>query len=134
MLERLMGNQSQTNQGDSKWSHVDLIKYLVGVWADVPERDRQRLKNTAICPSTTSSAESGKQSEQKYRVSALYEPTESLHRLGLPTLQWPGTYLPESKEGRLLRTLGLRDAPSYMDLVNIIATAGQAKNSLTDEK
>ncbi|KAL8897550.1 MAG: hypothetical protein Q9207_007161 [Kuettlingeria erythrocarpa] len=129
VLERLMGGPSQTNQADSKWSHVDLIKYLVGVWADVPERDRQRLKSTPICPSTSSSAGSGKQSEQKYRVSALYEPTESLHRLGLPTLQWPGTYLPESKEGRLLRTLGLRDAPSYIDLVNIIATAGQAKNS-----
>lgn len=121
-----MGGPSQTDKADSKWSHVDLIKYLVGVWADVPERDRQRLRSTPICPSTTSSGKSG---EQKYQVSALYEPTESLHQLGLPILQWPGTYLPGSKEGRLLRTLGLRDAPPYTDLVNIIATAGQAKNS-----
>ncbi|KAL8750336.1 MAG: hypothetical protein Q9184_006457, partial [Pyrenodesmia sp. 2 TL-2023] len=126
VLDRLMGGPSQTDKADSKWSHVDLIKYLVGVWADVPERDRQRLKSTPICPSTSSSGKSG---EQKYLVSALYEPTQSLHQLGLSTLQWPGTYHPGSKEGRLLRTLGLRDAPSYTDLVDIIATAGQAKNS-----
>ncbi|KAL8922570.1 MAG: hypothetical protein Q9208_005073 [Pyrenodesmia sp. 3 TL-2023] len=125
VLERLMGGSSQTDKADSKWSHVDLIKYLVGVWADVPERDRERLKRTPICPSTTSS---GQADEQKYQVSALYEPTEALHQLGLPTLQWPGPYIPGSKEGRLLRILGLRDAPPYTDLVNIIATAGQAKN------
>ncbi|KAL9601887.1 MAG: hypothetical protein Q9219_002240 [cf. Caloplaca sp. 3 TL-2023] len=122
VLDRLMGGSNQADKPGSKWSHVDLIKYLVAVWADVPERDRTRLRNTSICPSRE------KPDEQLFRVSDLYEPSDPLRRLGLPTLQWPGTYLPESREGKLLRTLGLRDAPTYTDLVHIIATAGQSAN------
>ncbi|KAL8834763.1 MAG: hypothetical protein Q9170_003612 [Blastenia crenularia] len=129
VLERLMGGSTYVDIGSSKWSHVDLIKYLVSVWADVPERDRKRLRSTPICPVEASSGKP----EERFCVADLYEPNESLRRLGLPTLQWPGTYFPESREGKLLRTLGLRDAPSYTNLINIIATASRnADTSLRD--
>ncbi|KAL8646683.1 MAG: hypothetical protein Q9210_005996 [Variospora velana] len=126
VLERLMGSSSEPRGMGSRWSHVDLIKYLVSVWPDVPERDRQRLKGTPICPSEKSS---GKPTDEKFQVANLYEPSDSLRRLGLPTLQWPGTYHPESKEGKLLCTLGLRDAPPYSELVQIIAAAGQSRDT-----
>ncbi|KAL8771283.1 MAG: hypothetical protein Q9209_003188 [Squamulea sp. 1 TL-2023] len=120
VFDRLMSGSSQ------QWSHVDLIKYLASVWDDVPNRDRERLKSTPICPAE---ALDGKPAQQRYRISELYEPSDALRRLGLPILQWPGEYSPRSKEARLLATLGLRDAPPYTDLVNIIATAGQSANS-----
>ncbi|KAL9028350.1 MAG: hypothetical protein Q9196_003268 [Gyalolechia fulgens] len=126
VLERLMGGSTQNDKPGSKWSHVDLVKYLVSVWTDVPERDRKRLRSTPICPVETSS---GKPAEQRFCVPDLYEPNDSLRRLGLPTLQWPGTYIPESREGKLLRTLGLRDAPTYTNLISIIAMAGRSSNT-----
>ncbi|KAL8855220.1 MAG: hypothetical protein Q9221_000126 [Calogaya cf. arnoldii] len=120
VFDRLMSGSSQ------KWSHVDLIKYLASVWDDVPTRDRERLKSTPVCPAELLE---GKPSEQRYRISELYEPSDSLRRLGLPILQWPSNYNAQTKEAKLLAILGLRDAPSYIDLVNIIATAGQSANS-----
>lgn len=121
-----MGGMTRDDKADSKWSHVDLIKYLVSVWPDVPERDRVRLRNTPICSAESSA---GKGSEQRFCIPELYEPNDSLRRLGLPILQWPGTYAPESREGKLLRVLGLRDAPRYADLISIIAMAGQSANT-----
>ncbi|KAL8995170.1 MAG: hypothetical protein Q9169_005055, partial [Polycauliona sp. 2 TL-2023] len=119
VFERLMSGSSQ------QWNHVDLIMYLASVWEDVPTRDRARLKSTPVCPAESSG---GKPSEQRYRISELYEPNDSLRRLGLPLLQWPSSYNSQSKEAKLLRQLGLRDAPPYMDLINVIATAGKAAN------
>ena len=118
-----MGGSSQTGGSDVKWSHVDLIKYLVSVWPDVPKQDRERLQDTPVCPSEEAL------SDQLFRISDLYEPSEALRRLGLRTLRWPGVYTPGSKEGRLLAALGLRNAPPCDDLIQIIANAGQSKNS-----
>lgn len=116
VFDRLMSGSSR------HWSHVDLIKYLVSVWDDVPSRDRERLMSTPVCPAEVVT---GKPSGERYRISELYEPNDALRRLGLPILQWPGGYNPGGKEAKLLHTLGLRDAPPYTELVSIIATAGQ---------
>ncbi|KAL8702736.1 MAG: hypothetical protein Q9201_004089 [Fulgogasparrea decipioides] len=125
VFERLVNSTSQGAKPGVKWSHVDLIKYLVSVWADVPKGDRERLKQTPVCPAEVSKGEA---SERVFRISELYEPSDSLRRLGLRTLQWPGHFSPESREGKLLQSLGLRNAPPYADLINIIATASQSKN------
>ncbi|KAI4109477.1 MAG: hypothetical protein L6R37_000452 [Teloschistes peruensis] len=126
VFDRLMGGASQGEKATTKWSHVDLVKYLVSVWTDVPERDRERLRSTPICPAE---GLQGTWSDQLFRISELYEPSDPLRRLGLRTLQWPGAYSADSREGKLLRSLGLRDAPPYTDLVNIIAAAGESKNT-----
>ncbi|KAL8800711.1 MAG: hypothetical protein Q9182_004983 [Xanthomendoza sp. 2 TL-2023] len=124
VFDRLMSGSSQ------QWSHVDLIKYLASVWDDVPARDRERLKSTPVCPAE---GLDGKPTQGRFQISELYEPNDALRRLGLPILQWPREYEPRSKEAKLLRILGLRDAPPYADLVNIIATAGKsADNSLRE--
>lgn len=124
VFDRLMSGSSQ------QWSHVDLIKYLASVWDDVPTQDRERLKITPVCPAELSD---GKPSEYRYRISELHEPSDSLRRLGLPILQWPSDYNVQSKEAKLLGTLGLRDAPPYNELINIIATAGQSANTSLQE-
>lgn len=108
------------DQGTSKWSHVDLIKYLASVQSDIPLDDIKRLQTTPICLADKSSSSL---SQQRYLVSELFEPDDSLRRLQLPIIQWPGIYRSSSAEGRFLSFLGLRAAPSYLELVRIMATA-----------
>jgi hypothetical protein len=110
---------SSSGEPAAKWSHVDLIKYLSSVRSDIPSGDIKRLQTTRIC---LAEGHSDKSSE-RYLVSDLYEPDESLRRLKLPILQWPGIYNPSSPEGRFLSFLGLRTAPTYLELVGIMAKA-----------
>ncbi|KAL8670569.1 MAG: hypothetical protein Q9168_004897, partial [Polycauliona sp. 1 TL-2023] len=119
VFDRLMSGSSQ------QWSHEELIRYLASVWNDVPTRDRERLNSTPICPAEPSG---GKPLGQLYRISELYEPNDSLRRLGLPILRWSSKYNAQGKEAELLGRLGLRHAPPYTDLINLIATAGQSAN------
>lgn len=120
----------ELNGAAKKWSHVDLIKYLTSVRNDIPLKDIKRLRETPICPAES---EPMKNSTKLYLISELFEPDEVLRRLKLPILHWPGIFRPGSPEGRFLNFLGLRSAPNYMDLVNIMSTASLAKNwSLRD--
>ena len=123
VFDRLMNTsntKSPAPNASAKWSHVDLIKYLASVRSDIPTADINRLRSTKICPAET---ESLQPSSERYLVSDLYQPEQSLRRLKLRTLQWPGVYRPESAEGKLLAFLGLRTHPSYQDLIHIISHA-----------
>jgi len=125
VFERLMATSSRTDEkaavATGRWSHVDLIKYLASVRSDIPSGDIKRLKSTKICPIET---DSNTGSDQRYLISDIFEPSESLRGLQLPILQWPGLYRAESAEGKFLASLGLRAAPSYMELISIMAKAG----------
>lgn len=105
-------------QGTGKWSHVDLIKYLASVQNDIPPNDIERLRTTPICLTETTLFNS---SQQRYLVSDLFEPEESVRRLQLPIIQWPGIYQSSSSEGKFLNFLGLRAAPSYLELIKIMS-------------
>lgn len=105
-----------------KWSHADLIKYLASVRADIPPADIVRLRSTRICPAET---ESLQPTQELYLVSELFEPDQMLRKLRLRTLQWPGVYRPGSPEGRFLTYLGLRNAPSATDLIEIMAKSAK---------
>lgn len=124
-------NETQIPSSAKKWSHVDLIKYLASVQDDIPSADIKRLKFMKICPAETEALQA---SSERYQVSELFEPDQALRRLKLRTLQWPGVFRPESAEGKFLtQKLGLRAAPSYMDLVEIMGTAAIAQDfSLRD--
>lgn len=104
-------------QAAGKWSHVDLIKYLSSVHSDIPSVDIKRLQTTRICVAEGDSAKAS----ERYLVSDLFEPDESLRLLKLPILQWPGDYNSSSPQGRFLTSLGLRAFPTYLELVNIMA-------------
>ncbi len=120
LIDAAPSPKTQIPASSSKWSHVDLIKYLASVKDDIPSADITRLRSMRICPAETESLQPTK---ERYLVSELFEPDQAIRQLKLRTLQWPGIYRPESNEGRFLTFLGLRAAPSYEDLVKTIFTA-----------
>ena len=122
LIDTAPSSKTQIPASSSKWSHVDLIKYLASVKDDIPSADIIRLRSMKICPAETESLQPTK---ERYLVSELFEPDQAIRRLKLRTLQWPGIYRPESNEGRFLTFLGLRAAPSYDDLVKLISTAAE---------
>lgn len=111
LVDRTPDSKTQIPTSSSKWSHVDLIKYLASVRNDIPPADINRLKSMKICPAET---ESLQPTQERYLVSELLEPDQALRRLRLRTMQWPGIYRPESNEGRFLTFLGLRSAPAIL--------------------
>ena len=126
VFDRLMSDpQTSTVAGaesGSKWSHVDLIRYLASVRDDIPADDIKKLRNTAICPAEKDHDPSSP-SSQRYKFSNLYAPSEAVRGLHLPILQWPGVYRSGSSEGKFLNHLGLRTAPGVPELVDIMAKA-----------
>ena len=124
IFDRLVDTATTTKThipaSSARWSHVDLIKYLSSVRNDIPAADINRLKNMKICPAETEALQA---TSERYLVSDLFEPDPSLRQLKIRTLHWPGTYRPDSAEGRFLTSLGLRQAPSYIDLMKIMSKA-----------
>lgn len=112
--------QTQIPASSGKWSHVDLIKYLASVQTDIPAADIKRLRTMRLCPAEK---EALQPSADRYQASELFEPDQALRRLKLRTMHWPGTYRPDSQEGKFLRVLGLRPYPDYTDLIQIMSSA-----------
>ncbi|CUS09309.1 unnamed protein product [Tuber aestivum] len=117
VFERLMSENA--TQGRTKWSHLDLIRYLASVWNDIPKDDITKLKSKAICKAETSDPQS---QQRLYKVSHLYEPDDQLRKLGLPILYWPN-WKAGSVEGRFLASLGLKRYPSAQDVLTIAAVS-----------
>ncbi|KAI1438811.1 hypothetical protein GGR50DRAFT_302175 [Xylaria sp. CBS 124048] len=114
--------------GQTKWSHVELIKYLASVRDDIPSEDMKRLKESRFCTAEAGPAgkEFSQESLQLYKVSELFEPNRLFRPLELKILQWPGGILSRgSPEGRFLAALGLRAYPSAPELVELMASANQ---------
>lgn len=122
VFERLMAKSTTPAAEEGKWSHVDLIKYLLSVKDDIPPEDIKRLRQTPICPAETQSADQVNKGKL-FRLCDLYEPDDAIRKLGLPVLQWPGQYRANTPEGRFLRMLGLQTFPGVPELVNILAHA-----------
>ena len=123
VFDRLMAKStSPAAAEEGKWSHVDLIKYLVSVKEDIPGEDIKRLRNTPICTAETKSSDQANKGKL-YRACELYEPSDAIRRLGLPVLHWPGQYRPGGPEARFLKMLGLQPHPTVEDLVSILAKA-----------
>ncbi|CAK4029887.1 Hypothetical predicted protein [Lecanosticta acicola] len=122
VFERLMAKSATPAVEEGKWSHVDLIKYLVSVKDDIPPEDVKRLRQTPICPAEKQSGDQVN-AGKLFRPCDLYEPDDAIRRLGLPVLQWPGQYRSNTAEGRFLRMLGLQTHPGIPELVNILAHA-----------
>jgi hypothetical protein len=115
-----------SSEGQQKWSHVELIKYLASVREDIPGDDLAKLKQTRFCPAEAGpkGMESTKATEKLYKISELFEPKDALRALKLPVLQWPGppgSYRPGSQEARFLSSLGLRPYPSVPELVELMS-------------
>ena len=128
IFERLLNvYESKEMPEGGKWSHVDLIRYLASVREDIPLADIKRLRETPICPAEVG-RDPHKGSSERYVVSDLYEPMDTLRSLNLPILQWPGIYRPGSIEGKFLGLLGLRAKPGVPELVDIMARSAAEGN------
>ncbi|RYP25885.1 hypothetical protein DL768_011649 [Monosporascus sp. mg162] len=115
--------------GKAKWSHVELIKYLASVRADIPSDDLRKLKESRICPAEAGppGQASKEGTSQLYKVSELFEPKPALRQLKLRILQWPaGGLRPGSAEGKFLTALGLRPYPTVPELVDMMASSDPA--------
>ncbi|THZ73626.1 hypothetical protein D6C84_09629 [Aureobasidium pullulans] len=131
VFERLMAKSSGAAEG--KWSHVDLIKYLVSVQTDIPSADYDKLRKTPICPAEVQG--DAKPIEGKlFKVADLYEPLPVLRELGLPLLQWPGEFRKASPESKFLSVLGLKAYPGVQDLIPIMTKAAAEGDSRLYEK
>ncbi|KAM0713568.1 hypothetical protein Q7P37_010530 [Cladosporium fusiforme] len=123
VFDRLMAKSATgAAAGEARWSHHDLVKYLVSVKDDIPAEDIKRLRNTPICPAEPLSGDQVDKGKL-YRLDELFEPSDEIRRLALPVIQWPGQWKPASPEGRFLRTLGLLEYPDVPMLVNILNEA-----------
>ena len=125
IFTRLLNPAAET--GHRKWSHVELVKYLASVQADIPSDDFRKLRKSRFCPAEggPKGMESTQPTDALYKVSELFEPKDSLRVLGLPLLQWPeppGSYRATGTEGRFLSELGLRAYPAVPELVNMMAS------------
>lgn len=132
---RLLSDTDSVDKSGSprrKWSHVDLIKYLASVKDDIPPSDIVRLRDAKFCTSESEYTNSGQQ--RRYKISELFEPKESLRKLGLPMIQWPGRFQPNGTEGKFLTMLGLRSYPSALELIEIMAKAAAENNNLVHTK
>lgn len=130
IFSRLLNPSPEEGSGQAKWSHVELIKYLGSVRADIPNDDLRKLKESRICPAEAGppGEESSKASTQLYKVSELFEPKAALRSLDVKILQWPGTnggYRPSSVEGKFLATLGLRPHPTVPELVEMMSSSNE---------
>lgn len=128
LIFRRLLNPSAEDAGKAKWSHVELIKYLASVQADIPSDDLRKLKESRFCPAEAGPTgdESSKSSSQLYKVSELFEPNAALRPLEVRILQWPLLYRPNSTEGKFLSGLGLRAYPSAPELVEMMSSPSQA--------
>ena len=118
--------------GGKGWSHVELIKYLASVGSDIHDADMKKLSESKICPAEAgpNDAQSSEATTQLYKVDELFEPKDSLRLLGLRCLRWPGppgSYMPNSAEGRFLTALGLRPFPDVPELVDMMCSTDQGK-------
>lgn len=128
VFDRLMANSTAEKDGtESKWSHVDLIKYLISVRDDIPPDDIKKLRKTPICPIEQPGSSKG--SVQKYKLDEIYEPTPELRELGLPLLYWPFPLPRAGMEAKFLLHLGLKQCPSVPVLVNTMVSAAKAGNA-----
>ena len=131
IFERLLDISTGESSSDQRrWSHVDLIRYLASVQDDIPRGDIKRLKNASICNAET--AEGAKPSKrERYRISELFEPKDSLRHLRLPIIEWPGKYQASSTEGKFLSMMGLKSHPSAPELIQLMPNSANRERLMS---
>ncbi|KAK2748107.1 hypothetical protein FQN57_001230 [Myotisia sp. PD_48] len=131
IFERLLNTESDENTSaagaKSKWSYVELVRYLTSVRHDIPDQDLLKLRQAKIC--TAEIKTNGSTSSQRYRVDQLFEPKDPIRELGFPILHWPGKYPWGTQEALFLTSLGLKAVPTSEDMLGCMAGAAAAKDT-----
>lgn len=99
-----------------KWSHVDLLKYLISVREDIPSEDMKKLRNAALWKAEP------RTSTTMYRANQLYAPSAAHRTLQLPVFWWPGEWTENGSQFHFLNKLGLQMYPSADTLFKLAAS------------
>ncbi|KAG8813685.1 hypothetical protein FRC17_001463 [Serendipita sp. 399] len=125
------------------WTIPQLVKYLAGVKDTLTKEEIERLRQTtafakeelpatdaetsdtksvATVPGTAAST-TPTQRRVRYKIGALYEPTDAMRQLGLPVLDWGHNpkWRSNSDEAKFLFFLGLQRYPPLQDLLKLAA-------------
>ncbi|KAF9371790.1 hypothetical protein CPB97_001717, partial [Podila verticillata] len=125
------------------WDHMQLVKYLTSVRDTLSSGEIKRLKATSIFPredlskpptpppkdseSPTSSTPPPPVPVRRYAANTLYVPSGVLADLGLPVIEWKGSWRATSNEAKLLLELGLLTHPS-LDVILGLASLPTEKD------
>ncbi|CAJ0849192.1 15951_t:CDS:10, partial [Entrophospora sp. SA101] len=93
------------------WDHMELIKYLASI--DLEYDDIEKLKTSVIWP-----IEFGNKT-QKFTAKELYAPLPKLIELRLPIIKWKGRFYKNTKEGKFILKLGLREYPPLDEILKL---------------
>lgn len=120
-----MRNRDPNSQGEkAPWNHVDLIRYFASVMDELPQKDLDRLRDTAFLPGEGVPVKNG----QMFKASDLYAPDQAILSMGLVQIKLPFEFKPNVREGVLLLRLGLKQWPEPTDIANILHRAGQSND------
>ncbi|KAF2667215.1 hypothetical protein BT63DRAFT_375697 [Microthyrium microscopicum] len=125
VFERLLHNNAD---GENKWSIKDLIQYLVTVETEIPKKDIELLKTTAIAKVEINHSQENNRPAGLVPLHRLYAPLDANRNLGLPVLLWQGHFAPMSREGRFMKQLGLKTHPQASDVIDIMVAAAKSKD------
>ncbi|KAI0077558.1 hypothetical protein K474DRAFT_1750473 [Panus rudis PR-1116 ss-1] len=114
------------------WSTSELVKYLVGVQSTLSSEELQRLSLTAAFPKEGQSDVKDNGKITRYKASDLYEPVDSMRKLGLPVLDWGirTKWRGNSDEARFLYKLGLRRYPDLDKILSLASGVDEAVRPL----
>ncbi|CAJ0854284.1 11473_t:CDS:10 [Entrophospora sp. SA101] len=97
------------------WDHMELIKYLTSI--DLGCDDIEKLETSVIWP-----IESGNET-QKFTAKELYAPLPKLIELELPIIKWKGRFYKNTKEGKFILKLGLREYPPLDEILKLASNS-----------
>ncbi|RWA08173.1 hypothetical protein EKO27_g6931 [Xylaria grammica] len=98
------------------------ISYLIDSLQALSNVDCEIIHNAAVWYAEAK-YDKGFESHTKYTLNNLFEPSDPMRELKVPTLYLPQGYRREGPEGRFFLPFGLKTCPSAPELINIVATA-----------
>ncbi|CCM02906.1 uncharacterized protein FIBRA_05020 [Fibroporia radiculosa] len=112
------------------WTIAELIKYLVAVQATLSSAEVDRLRMTAAFPKESNLDNNEKSA--RFKASELYEPIDTLRKLGLPIISWGDhpKWRSNSEEAKFLYSLGLRRYPPLPIILNLASNPDESVRSL----
>ncbi|CAI6329160.1 unnamed protein product [Periconia digitata] len=124
VFDRMRNQDASSSQEKHPWNHADLIRYFASVKDELPQRDLNRLRETAFLPAEGSSVKQG----QLFKASDLYAPEQTILTMGLCQVKLPFEFKPNTREGDLLISLGLKQWPDTNSIISILHRAGQSND------
>ncbi|KAI0865920.1 hypothetical protein F4860DRAFT_458200 [Xylaria cubensis] len=103
------------------------ISYLMDSPQALSNVDRETINDAAIWYAEAKDKK-GFESHTKYTINKLFEPSDPMRELKVPTLYLPQGYRQKGPEGKFFLPFGLKMYPSASELIDIVTTAIKQKD------